>query len=75
MVCKTASLAARERPVPGEAVERRSRKSVARKNLDGEARRGPWTWDRGTRCRLGVEPWMALREACSPMKRVQGERC
>lgn len=75
VVCRAASLAARERPVPvvveeeeedEEEEARRSRKSVARKNLVGEERRGPWAWERGVRWRLGVAAWRALREACSP---------
>jgi hypothetical protein len=66
VVCSVASLAARERPVPGAAEELRSRKSVARKNLPGEERRGPWAWEQGTRFRAGAAEWRALREKCSP---------
>jgi len=66
VVWSAASFAARERPVPPEAVEERSRKSMARKCLPGEERRAPWAWERGVKCRVGTAAWRALREKCSP---------
>ncbi|KAL2018760.1 hypothetical protein VTK56DRAFT_388 [Thermocarpiscus australiensis] len=73
VVCSRASLAASERPVPLGAAEaeaeprsRKSRKSVTRKCLPGEARRAPWAWARGQRFRSGTAEWIAFREAYSP---------
>ena len=73
VVCRVASLVARERPelesepeALVELVERvgeRSRKSVTRKE-PGLSDREPWARLAGQR--VGTMSWMALREVCSP---------
>ena len=71
-MCNLASFVARERFVPlseEEEVEypERSRKSVTRKYLPGDADNAPWPWDCGQK--EGTAAWIAFREVCSPGSR------